>query len=369
MAAPVSSQRSCFLWPSWINRTSPDRPEEGQEEAGGAARKPGRGQTGNTRCWAGGVRQGPWPGTPQREAPQGGDGSPHTRSLLRLPAPGVGLQPAQPTAPAPRPRRAAVPIRCLSHGGCNPPPLLWSWPCANTLGSPGYGPISEMSRLRAAGALPSSRAPGQAPRPTPSQPPQPCPAWYPRLPVGVIPRPTLASFRAPPCSLPCPPPLRRSPIFAHAGDSWHPGWGLCQAARAPGGRGSRFSRDSASGQSAPLDLLGAAPPRGFPQPIPPPSPYWCFRHLPAKSLSRPSSLRGRAHSLVSSGAPRWPRAEGRALPTAPPCRKPPGGLYQRPEAGAKRWPGLLPAAHAPAPAPSRRGRSEAPALLLGGAHK
>lgn len=191
MAAPVSSQRSCFLWPSWINRTSPDRPEEGQEEAGGAARKPGRGQTGNTRCWAGGVRQGPWPGTPQREAPQGGDGSPHPRSLLRLPAPGVGLQPAQPTAPAPRPRRAAVPIRCLSHGGCNPPPLLWSWPCANTLGSPGYGPISEMSRLRATGALPSSRAPGQAPRPTPSQPPQPCPAWYPRLPVGVIPRPTL----------------------------------------------------------------------------------------------------------------------------------------------------------------------------------
>lgn len=362
MAAPVSSQRSCFLRPSWINRASPDRPEEGQEEAGGAARKPGRGQTGNTRCWAGGSAR-----ARVREPPSGRLPRVETAALTPPPCsdcrhPGWGS-----SLPSPLPRPHALGGRQCPSAACHtaavtPPPLLWSWPCANTLGSPGHGPISEMSRLRAAGALPSSRAPGQAPRPTPSQPPQPCPAWY----TPVCP---LASFRAPPSSLPRPPPLRRSPIFAHAGDSRHPGWGLCQAARAPGGRGSRFSRDSASGQSAPLDLLGAAPPRGLPQPIPPPSPCWCFCHLPAKSLSPPSSLRGRARSLAPSGAPTWPRAEGRALPTAPPCREPPGGLYQRPEAGVKRWPGLLPAAHAPAPAPSQRGRSEAPALLLGGAHK
>ena len=151
-----------------------------------------------TRGAGPGAPPGPVPGNPPAGGSPGWRRQPHAPPCSGCRPPGWGSSLTSPL-PGPAPS-AAVSICRPSHGGCNPPPVLWCWPCANTLGSPGHGPVSEMSRLRAAGPLPSSRVPGPAPRPTPSQPPQPCRAWYPRLPVGVIPRPTLLLSDAPPFS-------------------------------------------------------------------------------------------------------------------------------------------------------------------------
>lgn len=143
--------------PSWINRPSPDRPEEGREEAGGEARKPGRGQTGKTRCRARGLCQGQCPGTTPADSP-GWRAAPHpplpcsgsraTRGGVGGPAstsPPLGPQPQScilHSASTPWPPRASETVAIqprVTHDSCKPQPLPGSLYCRHP-GEPGLGP-------------------------------------------------------------------------------------------------------------------------------------------------------------------------------------------------------------------------------------
>lgn len=143
--------------PSWINRPSPDRPEEGREEAGGAARKPGRGQTGKTRCRARGLCQGQCPGTTPADSP-GWRAAPHptlpcsgsraSRGGVGGPAstsPPLGPQPQScilHSAITPWPPRASGTVAIqprVAHDSCKPQPLPGSLYCRQP-GEPGLSP-------------------------------------------------------------------------------------------------------------------------------------------------------------------------------------------------------------------------------------
>lgn len=137
------------------------------------------GSQGGAKLETRGAGPGGPPGPVSGNPPAGG--SPGWRRQPSPPLPaqtaGTRLQPAQPTAPAPRPRRAAVPIRCLSHGGCNPPASPLVLALRKHPGQPWSRPHFRDEQTESRGGTPVL----QGPRTSPQAHPVPAPTALPGL--------------------------------------------------------------------------------------------------------------------------------------------------------------------------------------------
>ena len=158
---------------SWINRPGPDRPEEGREEVGGGARKPGRGRSGKTRCRARGICRVRVQGPPG-QVPQGAG-----NSFLAPPCPAQASGRAGGGAPALTfPSWALWPPACplrqippaVAHT-VQPPNSHWVLASQTPWGVLVTAPLQRMSKLRTPGGIHAPRGPGWgAPGQAPSAP-------------------------------------------------------------------------------------------------------------------------------------------------------------------------------------------------------